>query len=440
MYQAGFCELDITPPIGTIIPGYFHARYSQGVLDPLYARACVIRQGDGYAAFVTADCCGLYRCVTDEVRRRVAEQTPIPPERVMVMATHTHSGGPTLNWGEEVRIDPVYLESFVKKLADALIVAWQRMADSQLAFGEEQLQGVSFIRVYRMKDGSLKTNPGCGNPEAAAPVGQVDPAVSVLSVRQNGRPVGAVVNFACHPAVVGGLLTSADYIGVLSQQMKERFGPGFVTVFINGACGNINHFDLSDPSTFLPERYLQMGRELAAKAAAAVESPLQLLAEGPVTVCESVLSAGLRKPTREMVNWAWEHIHSLGGEYAARTPDTPEYFETFFAIQTFTLMLDKRQEAEIYLQLLRIGDLEVFGTPCQLFVEFGRAMKEGSAAPFSMVSAFANDYLGYVPTPECMTEGVYEARLAPTSCLASDTGGRIVEAMLEMSRQLGEKL
>lgn len=78
MYQAGFCELDITPPIGTIIPGYFHARYSQGVLDPLYARACVIRQGDGYAAFVTADCCGLYRCVTDEVRRRVAEQTPIP--------------------------------------------------------------------------------------------------------------------------------------------------------------------------------------------------------------------------------------------------------------------------------------------------------------------------------------------------------------------------
>ena len=121
MYQAGFCELDITPPIGTIIPGYFHARYSQGVLDPLYARACVIRQGDGYAAFVTADCCGLYRCVTDEVRRRVAEQTPIPPERVMVMATHTHSGGPTLNWGEEVRIDPVYLESFVKKLADALI-------------------------------------------------------------------------------------------------------------------------------------------------------------------------------------------------------------------------------------------------------------------------------------------------------------------------------
>lgn len=104
------------------------------------------------------------------------------------MATHTHSGGPTLNWGEEVRIDPVYLESFVKKLADALIVAWQRMADSQLAFGEEQLQGVSFIRVYRMKDGSLKTNPGCGNPEAAAPVGQVDPAVSVLSVQAEWTP------------------------------------------------------------------------------------------------------------------------------------------------------------------------------------------------------------------------------------------------------------
>lgn len=86
--------------------------------------------------------------------------------------------------------------------------------------------------------------------------------------------LGAVVNFACHPAVVGGLLTSADYIGVLSQQMKERFGPGFVTVFINGACGNINHFDLSDPSTFLPERYLQMGRELAAQGGGCPWNPL----------------------------------------------------------------------------------------------------------------------------------------------------------------------
>ncbi len=92
----------------------------------------------------------------------------------------------------------------MKKMADAVIVAWQRMADSQLAFGEEQLYGIEFIRIYRMKDGSLKTNPGCGNPDVAEPVGQVDPAVSVLSVRQQGRPVGAVVNFACHPAVVGG--------------------------------------------------------------------------------------------------------------------------------------------------------------------------------------------------------------------------------------------
>lgn len=429
--------MDITPPLGSIIPGYFHARYSQGVLDPLYARACVIRQGDGYAAFVTADCCGLYRSVTDAVRRRVAQYTPISPEQVMVMATHTHSGGPTLNWGEEVRIDPAYLEDFVKKLADAVIVAWQRLADSLLSYGEEQLDTISFIRVYRMKDGSLKTNPGCGNPEVAAPVGRIDPSVSVLSVRQEGRPVGAIVNFACHPAVVGGVLSSADYIGVLSAQMKERFGPDFVTVFINGACGNINHFDLSDPSTFLPERHLYMGRALAQKAAAAVDNPLQALAEGPVTVSERTLSAGLRKPTREMVDWAWEHIHGLGGEYAARTPDTPEYFETFFAIQTFSLMLDKRQTTPVYLQLLRIGDLEVFGAPCQLFVEFGRAMKEGSSVPYSMVSAFANDYLGYVPTPECMAEGVYEARLAPTSCLAADTGGRIVDAMLEMSRQLG---
>ena len=33
--QAGFSRVNITPPLGTEIVGYFHSRYAEGVLDPL---------------------------------------------------------------------------------------------------------------------------------------------------------------------------------------------------------------------------------------------------------------------------------------------------------------------------------------------------------------------------------------------------------------------
>jgi hypothetical protein len=53
--EVGFATRDITPAIGKHIPGLFGPRVSTGVLDPLLATACVIREGDRVAAIVGAD-------------------------------------------------------------------------------------------------------------------------------------------------------------------------------------------------------------------------------------------------------------------------------------------------------------------------------------------------------------------------------------------------
>ena len=50
----------------------------------------------------------------------------------------------------------------------------------------------------------------------------------------------------------------------------------------------------------------------------------------------------------------------------------------------------------------------------------------------AFVSAFANDYYGYVPTPECMVPGVYEARLAPTSALEPAAGDILTDGMIDL--------
>ena len=95
----------------------------------------------------------------------------------------------------------------------------------------------------------------------------------------------------------------------------------------------------------------------------------------------------------------------------------------------------KRKTYEINLQVFKIGDCFIFGTPAQLFNEYGKKMKKACDG-LIFVSAFANDYSGYVPVPECMKDGVYEATLAKTSALEPAAGDKITDAIIEMYKKI----
>ena len=49
---AGIAVIDITPPIGYRMSGYFRERLSTGTANPLHAKALVLRQGPQNAALV----------------------------------------------------------------------------------------------------------------------------------------------------------------------------------------------------------------------------------------------------------------------------------------------------------------------------------------------------------------------------------------------------
>ena len=98
-------------------------------------------------------------------------------------------------------------------------------------------------------------------------------------------------------------------------------------------------------------------------------------------------------------------------------------------------MADKNTTRTLQLQLLRIGNCYLAGTPTQMFNEYGKKIKAGACGNV-FVSAFANDYCGYVPVPKCMVPGVYEATLCRTSCLAPETGDQVVEGILSLQKEL----
>lgn len=432
MLKCAFCEKDITPSLGMIIPGGFSARYSDGVLKPLMVRAMVSSDGENTVALAVVDSCGLYADVTEGIRRRVLESTGIPAEAVMIMATHSHSAGPTLNWGEEIRVNPKYIDLITEKTSDAITEAFNNMREVTLFTNASLLEGVSFIRVFRMKDGGLRTNPGVGNPDIAEPACEIDRELSVAYMLENEKPIGAIINFALHPAIVCGTKSHGDYISIVAEEMKKKFGDGFITLFINGACGNINHINPFDERTISQGIHEIIGKKIA-------DCAISLLGNAEVkkediSYASSRISLRRRRASTDELVSAAKHLDSFGDQLEKAGPGTLEYKETFFALQAMLSRTDRTVFTETELQAIKIGGIHIYGVPAQIFCEFGMKIKKNSS--FSMVSAFANDYIGYIPTPECMKPGVYEARLATTSRHTAEAGDIICKEMAKLHRQL----
>src|SRR4051794_28878053 len=90
--QAGVDVVDITPPVGLRMSGYFNERLSTGTHDPLHAKALVLIQGDAKAAFVACDLIGIPAPIAKKARELAAKRTGIPAEHIVIHGTHSHTG------------------------------------------------------------------------------------------------------------------------------------------------------------------------------------------------------------------------------------------------------------------------------------------------------------------------------------------------------------
>ena len=420
--KVGAAEAVITPTLSSPMAGYFYDRTAQGVHDDLKAKAILFQQSGKTIGLVACDLINLPRSIVDRAKALIEQRTGIPPEHLIISATHAHTGP---------RRQESYDDWLVEKIADAVQMASGRPTPARIDFGVGEEKRLAFHRRFWMKDGSLRTNPGKLNPDIVQPAGGIDPSVPVLTIsRPNGEPIAAVVNSALHLDTIGGDSISADFPYYLSSILSRVMGPQMLTLYTTGACGNINHWDVHNED---PQRSFAEAERIGTMLAGEVLKVTTMVK--PVRVDR--IDGLLEEVTLPLISYTEEDL--VKAREIIKTPNPPGVdfvLERVWALKVLDVANREQPTVSTCVQALRLGDVAFVAAPCELFHELGLDIKRRSPFPHTVVIELANDNIGYVPRREDYKNGGYEV---VNSRLAPGCGEQLVETALGLLDELHQE-
>ena len=449
-FLAGAATSNITPPLGVSLNGGMRDRAASHIHDELHARCLVLDDGDVRIALVICDSCMLPGGVIAQAKHLAHGHTSLPMDRMLIAATHTHSA-PTATGVFQSEPEVEYLEFLMPRISDGIRRAINNLAPAKVGWGVGKVPQHVHNRRWRMKPGTIPTDPFGGktdrvkmNPPRAhanliAPAGPIDPDVSVLAVQHaDGRPLAMLANYSLH--YVGGSgpgHVSADYFGMFSASLGRLLkagggsDPPFVGMMSNGTSGNINNINFRAASV-RRQRYEQMRRVAhdVASEAARVHGQIKFSDWVSLDMRESRVKLGRRLPTKADVAKA-KFILSQGEGVVLRS------IEEIYANETMRMRAWSPVK-ETLVQAIRIGELGIAASPCETFVETGLAIKAASPLRPTFTIELANDYAGYLPTPEHHQLGGYETWRARSSYLDAKAEPKIRKEALKLLEQVAK--
>ncbi len=435
--KAGFARLDITPPLGSYLSGYFFERIADGIITPLEAHAVACSDGENTAVAISLDLIGLKQPQMDEIRNRIAKRNNIPYEAVFLACTHTHLA-PEVSKGRLFPISPEYNAYLFKRICDAATLAIADMKEATFEIARGKAEDIAFIRRYRMKDGSTKTNPPAGSPDIVAPIGSADETVRLLKIKREGAPDIAIVNFQVHPDVIAGTKLCADFPGFVRSTLEnaladEDGGLGVKVIYFNGPQGDTNHYNPFNPRRGLPHS-IHMGRVIAG-AVLSVYSYTEPIKADKVSFGQMSINVPTNKGTPEEVAEAKAYMKKVD-ESDDDSIKRGQHITVLGEMSRIISLADAPDERELYLTGVAFGDFILMGFPGEPFTEVIRILEAGSPFAMTMACCCANGYEGYYPMKDAFEEGGYEARSSHYKLGIAET---LAEANVSLAKDIKNK-
>ena len=409
VFLAGLAEITITPPKGVSMAG-FAARTgtAAGVHDDLKAVALVLDDRRQKSAICAVDVVGVSPVLVESVRNRVSYKTAIAPERILIAATHNHSG-PVMG-GDSLRS-----QEWLRELEDRLV---------------HVIQDADRLRRGARVGAASGRAEGVGGNRRDPENGAVDRSVNVLRVddARTGRILGVVVNHACHATTLGAenVEFTADYPGQTREHIRENLEDRPVALFLNGACGDVNPGGYSAEASALGkiipnrtfERAEEIGRILGGEAVRLVreietQGPVHVQA-GRVEVKLPVNGASLPAEAEEALERKRRKLDALLRAGAAEEEADAARLDVMYARVAVGHARRRAEcpnsEMTTELQGIAVHDSLFLAFPGEMFTQIGLAVKAASPFERTFIVGYANDTAGYFPSVEALSEGGYEVK------------------------------
>jgi neutral ceramidase len=388
----GTSQLDITPQPGVELSG-FAARIqpSNGVLDPLFAKALYLLNGETRLLWIHCDLVGFDRSIVLAFRRWAQEQLRLSPGEVMLSATHTHSGACTIHLQEAGRYDPAYVEWLQQRLR---LVAQDAVARTD-PVDCISVEGRLDLTLDRRKTASAHT----------------DPRVAAVGFRRPDHTFAAVlVNYPMHPVALGSSnrRISADIPGRTALSLAAQL-PGHPIVCVtNGACANLN----PPAENVSVDQIAAWGKQIADAVAAPLQSARPPFPPARLRVIARIIPLPMDTLDAPGINAfadrALRDTKSLA-EWGEKYRRVVEHWRSSLLAGLHNGKNASHRDAELF--GVGIGDVVLLGANAEVFSEFTDWLRPASDKRVYLVG-YANGDLGYLPTRAAYAEGGYEVEVA----------------------------
>lgn len=403
--RAGFARRDITQPLGTPSSLGLFTTVAE-IWDPLSATAVVLESGGERIALVGLDLCGLLEASHRAIRRAVGAATGIATNHVVLDVSHSHSA-PYISADLQELLRPfglrLYDDDYAADLQQAVVEAVTEAADRavpvRVSVGHGLVERVAGNRRPKLPDGRTVHRYGRPPDELRAlPEGLIDPEVSVLRFdRSDGRAIGAILSYSCHLTASSlGIPThvSADFVGHGRTNVEQAFD--LTCVFLQGCAGNVGTGKWVSGTAW--EDTVAMGDRFARGAADGLRSA-RAVEDGELRIARSSLPLELD---------SFPPLANLEDQFerAARKREFSRIASVGDSL-VLARRLDELSRASI--TAIAIGpELALVVLPGEVFLEHGIAVRASSAFAETLVAAYDDCTLQYIPTASAFPEGAYE--------------------------------
>jgi len=496
--QIGWASADITPDRPVLIQGQFHARLSEGVLDPIFATAMAlesIKNGKStrtimVAADLASIADGLRRGTNlrDKVRSLAIAKLPeLKPTDITINATHTHTAPVTseqkaeeiygvslqmIAGGKDAMEPMEYFDFAAQKIADAVVTAWQSRKPGGISYGlTKAVLGRNRLQVDL--DGKSLMYGNTSRPEFSHIEGYEDHNLNLLYTWDKaGKLTGVVINAAVPSQVSEQLFQiSADFWTETRALIRKELGNQVYVLPQVSAAGDQSPRPIWDGKAELRMQKIMevsnegtggnsitLRRQIARYITDGVKSILPYMKDNiewnPVVEQKTELvplsrrllgKADLESADKETAEWQPKYEKMLAD--AKANPEITKkprwYTDITIAHTRFKrgASVHERYKLEqtspklaVEIKVIRIGEMAFATNPFELYLDYGIQMKVKSPATQTFVVQLAGGG-SYLPTQRSINGGAYGA--VPASTIFGPEGGKeLVAKTVEMLNSL----